>query len=220
MNHYFMISLIAVSLFSPQLNRSSMTVAGVVAALDGCPTYLDVADMPPANREGRRKLDDQISAIMRQLQPVPRETLEEAINFMLARTMRGTLEYAELRKKQLKRMRVDIKTFSEEEIEHYVKAPAFRVFYALIWVDRFLFDAPTKEPYTMPTFRPLPLQPGNGTPDGFVNRLYPVEVTNGTPHIMRDAVLYPGEGRLPPPSDFRDEFVHYANVYPRRLRWW
>lgn len=223
MSFFSLISLVVVSLFSPQPKSSSMTVADVVAALDRCPTYLDVAVMPPGNRAGRQKFDDQISAIMRQLQPVPRETLEEAINFMLARTMRGTLEYNAYRKKQLeqlRRTRQDISSLSEEEKAYVIESPAYYPFYALIWVDRFLFQAPAKEAFIMPSFRPLPLLPGDNAPGGFVNRLYPVEVTNGTPHIMRDAVLYPGEGPRLPPSDFRDEFVAYSHKYERRAKWW
>ncbi len=213
---FFFIAFVAPSL---QPKRPSMTVADVVAALDRCPTYLDVANTAPRYKDGRRKLDDQISKVMRQLQPVPRETLEEAINFMIARTMRGTLEYAEFRKQQLRRVKVDTKTLSEEEIDHYVRAPAFRVFYALIWVDRFLFDAPTREPFSG-TYNLQLITAGNDTPKGYINRMYPVEVTNGTPHILREAVLYLGEGMRPPPSEFWAEFEHYANVYPRRAKWW
>jgi len=198
--------------------KPTLSAFDVVKLLDTCPSYHSLSYILPSHGKAALTMEGQISGAMRALQPVPLEILKEAVRVIVARASEGTPEFIAYQRKMWAAAKKQMPGNDDEEVKSLIKDWAIYRSYALLWVDRYLFDPPLLEKGYIAAIPFLRVR--SGAPAGYVNRLYPVVVSNGSPHLDLDTNLYRPEGATPRPTHFAEEFTYYSSHFPRRNPWW
>jgi hypothetical protein len=208
---------------SIQTQTPAPGVKAVVAMLDSLPT-LDDLDDELRDPSGYRILADKIEGVMRELQPCPSATLLASLKSIADRAeaaykvWKGSKTESSL----FSRYVVPWKQLTGESRQDYIERvtfKCFKVFASEIWIDRFLFEAPTRfVRKTRFSYSPIALKSPKTKSYDVVDLAFPVvRSPKGSLTIDRVRLAFPSQNvPIWPPSEFRS----YESHFKRRKRWW
>jgi hypothetical protein len=198
-------------------SNHSVSAGQVLEALDKCPSYGDISALVPSHGLRARVVSERVSESMRKIQPATLDVLNEVVRVLVARSKRDSPENKAYVRKMLRSVKQESPGLNDEDAHMEVVYLASRRASVLLWVDRFLFNPPklVKEPGIQLGF----LRMGSRAPIGYMNRLYPVTVTNGVPQIDLNLDMFNIQDQPAPAESYAKEFKYYSTHYPRRKGW-